>query len=45
MLTEVPAKILNVNKGVLAKGKDADIIVFDEDIKITDVFVSEKKVV
>lgn len=39
MLTETPAKILNVNKGVLAKDKDADIVVFDEKIKITDVFV------
>ena len=44
MLTEIPAKILNVNKGVLAVGKDADIIVFDEDINITDVFVGEKSV-
>lgn len=39
MLTEVPAKIMGVNKGVIANGKDADIIVFDEDIKITNVFV------
>ena len=40
MLTEVPAKILKVNKGMLAKGYDADIVVFDENIKITDVFVN-----
>lgn len=39
MLTEVPAKVLGVNKGVIASGKDADIVVFDEDIKITQVFV------
>lgn len=45
MLTEVPAKILNVNKGVLAKGKDADIIVFDEKINITDVFVGGSKTI
>ena len=44
MLTEVPAKILNVNKGVLAKGKDADIVVFDENIKIDDVFVGGNKI-
>ena len=44
MLTEVPAKILNVNKGVLANGKDADIVVFDEEIKITDVFVGGTKI-
>ena len=43
MLTEVPAKILNVNKGVLAKGKDADIIVFDEKIKVDSVFVAGNK--
>lgn len=40
MLTEVPAKILKVNKGMLSKGYDADIVVFDENIKITDVFVN-----
>ena len=45
MLTEVPAKILNVNKGVLAKGKDADIVVFDEKINITDVFVCGSKTI
>ena len=44
MLTEVPAKILNVNKGVLAKGKDADIVVFDESIKIDDLFVGGSKI-
>ena len=40
MLTEVPAKILNVNKGVLANGKDADIIVFDEKINVAKVFIA-----
>ena len=43
MLTEVPAKILNVNKGVLSEGKDADIIAFDDEINVTDVFVGGKK--
>ena len=43
MLTEVPAKILGVNKGVLEAGKDADIIVFDEKINVTDVFVGGTK--
>ncbi len=42
MLTEVPAKILNINKGVLASGKDADIIIFDEKINICDIFVGGK---
>ncbi len=40
MLTEVPAKILNVNKGKIEKGYDADIVVFDEIISIQNIFVS-----
>lgn len=40
MITAVPAKILGVNKGILASGKDADIIAFDDDIIIRDAFVS-----
>ena len=39
MLTETPAKILKLNKGVLANGYDADIIAFDEDVKVSDVFI------
>ena len=39
MLTEVPAKMMGLNKGIIASGKDADIIVFDNDIKVTNVFV------
>lgn len=45
MMTEVPAKILGINKGRLAKKYDADIVVFDENITIESVFVSGKKVV
>ena len=45
MLTKVPAKILNVNKGVLATGYDADIVVFDEDIKVSDIFIGGRKIV
>lgn len=44
MLTETPAKILKTDKGILAKGKDADIIVFDDDIVVSDVFVAGKKI-
>lgn len=44
MLTEVPAKILKVHKGVLEKGYDADVVVFDEEFNVTDVFVGGKKV-
>jgi N-acetylglucosamine-6-phosphate deacetylase len=44
MLTEVPANILRINKGVLAVGKDADVVVFDDEINVSDVFVGGKKV-
>ena len=44
MLTKVPAEILKVNKGELAPGKDADIVVFDEDIAIKQVFLAGKRV-
>ena len=40
MLTETPARILRVNKGLLAKGKDADIVVFDDDVHVLQVFVN-----
>jgi N-acetylglucosamine-6-phosphate deacetylase len=43
MLTETPAKLLKVNKGVLLKGFDADIIVFDENIAVSDLFVLGNK--
>ncbi len=39
MMTEIPAKILGVNKGKIETGKDADIIVFDDDINIQGVYV------
>lgn len=44
MLTKIPAEILKVNKGALAPGKDADIVVFDEDITVKQVFLAGKKV-
>jgi N-acetylglucosamine-6-phosphate deacetylase len=44
MLTEIPAKLLKVNKGLLLKDFDADIIAFDENVNVSDVFVSGKKV-
>ena len=40
MLTKVPAEIMKLDsKGTLGPGMDADIVVFDEDITIHDVFV------
>lgn len=44
MMTENPSKLLKINKGVIESGKDADVIVFDEDINVTDVFVDGNKV-
>lgn len=43
MLTEVPAEILKICKGKIAKGYDADIVVFDEDINVSSIFVNGKK--
>lgn len=44
MMTENPARLLKVNKGRLAEGYDADVVVFDKNIEVTDVFVGENKV-
>lgn len=40
MITKVPAEILKLNKGSLAAGRDADIVVFDDDIQIKKIFVA-----
>ena len=45
MITQVPAKILKLNKGSLAVGLDADIVIFDEDINIKNVFVNGGNVI
>ena len=45
MLTKVPAEIMGLNKGVLAEGRDADIIVFDDGVNVKDIFVGGKKIV
>jgi N-acetylglucosamine-6-phosphate deacetylase len=39
MLTENPARLLGLNKGIIAEGSDADVIAFDEDINVSHVFV------
>ena len=43
MASKVPALLLNENKGEIKEGYDADIIVFDEDINIKDIFVMGKR--
>ena len=44
MITEVPAKILKLNKGKIEKGFDADLIVFDEEINVKQVFVNGEEI-
>ena len=41
MMTANPAKVLGINgsKGMIAKGMDADLVVFDEDINISAVYI------
>ena len=44
MLTKTPNELLKLNKGEIKADKDADIIVFDDDICVSDIFVMGKKV-
>ncbi len=44
MLTKIPAELLKVNKGELKAGFDADIVVFDDNIQIKQVFLAGEKV-
>lgn len=44
MLTYNPAKIFNLNTGEIKVGKYGDIIVFDDDVNVLDVFVKGDKV-
>ncbi len=37
MMTEQPAKLMGINKGVIAEGYDADIIAFDDSISVKTV--------
>lgn len=43
MMTAVPSKIAGLNKGELRVGFDADVIAFDDDINVSDVFIMGKK--
>ena len=45
MMTAVPAKLLGLNKGSICADADADMIVFDEQITVSDAFVCGKKVI
>jgi N-acetylglucosamine-6-phosphate deacetylase len=39
MITAIPAEILNIKKGNLKDGYDADIVIFDENINVLSVIV------
>ena len=45
ILTENPAKLVGIydRKGSIADGKDADLVLLDEDAKISEVFVMGNK--
>ncbi|MBQ2256340.1 MAG: N-acetylglucosamine-6-phosphate deacetylase [Clostridia bacterium] len=45
MMTATPAALLALHKGSLRAGMDADIIVFDESINVSDVFVGGIKMI
>ena len=39
-VTKIPARILDINKGELKEGYDADIVIFDENFSIISTIVS-----
>jgi len=41
-VTKVPAQILGIKKGMLKKGYDADIVIFDENFSIITTFIDGK---
>ncbi len=45
MITQVPAALLGLPKGSIAEGLDADLVVFDEQICVSDVFVGGEKMI
>ena len=46
MITETPARIMKVSdrKGSLAKGKDADVVIFNDQIEVQKTFVKGRLV-
>ena len=45
MLTETPAKIMRLtNKGAIACGMDADLVIFDDVIQVNNVIARGKRV-
>lgn len=44
MASTVPARLFSLNKGMLCNGYDADIVIFNDDIHISGVFIKGEKV-
>jgi N-acetylglucosamine-6-phosphate deacetylase len=46
MITETPARIMGVSeqKGSLTKGKDADVVIFDDQVEVQQTFVKGQSV-
>lgn len=44
MMTETPARILGVDRGRIAPGLDADLVVFDDEVTVSAVFVGGREV-
>jgi len=42
MATQTPAKLLGLNKGILEKGYDADLIIVDDDLNIVHTIINGK---
>jgi len=45
MVTETPAKIMGLfNKGKLKEGYDADFVIFNDNVEVSDVFLMGKHI-
>jgi N-acetylglucosamine-6-phosphate deacetylase len=46
MISETPARIMNIQdrKGSIAPGKDADIVIFNDQIEVQQTFVMGKSI-
>lgn len=44
MFTTNPANFIGLNKGLIKEGKDADLVIFDEDIMVKSIFVLGKQI-
>ena len=44
MMTIVPAELLGINKGKIAPGYDADLVVFDNNVNVEAIFVNGNKI-